>query len=152
MIMRLLALLMLLSVPAAVGWAQTPPPGRVHRCYRLSVTPWQPAVGADSNYYRVPAVVELFGDSGQIGGGALRPSIAYPYHGDFPGMPRWTRGARSLILAWSNGFAVTTIELRSSGNGWSGMATAASDARPLPPPPLPRARVTAQRVPCDAKG
>jgi hypothetical protein len=116
-------------------------------CYELTVGEWSPA---DRNpaYHRIPRRIRLDTlPASRDGGWVLSPNIAFPYHGAFPGTPRWSLVADTLRFLWSNGYQVTIVTLQQQGSLWTGEAVAESDER-VAGAPLPRAQVAARRTAC----
>ena len=121
-------------------------------CYRLTVGPWRPALGADTAYHRIPSLIRLDTRAWDARGRHLSPPMTYPAGSafGFPRTPRWEDSGDTVRLIWSNGFTPTIVTLVRSGATLVGEAVAESDARPIPPSPLPRATVTAEPVRCDS--
>jgi hypothetical protein len=149
-----LFIILILLVAVSSSGAQTvanplPPSVRAMRgCYAMTAAEWSPP-DVNAAYHRIPPLIRLDTVPSAVGGGwVLSPNIAYPYHGAFPGTPKWTFSADTLRLVWSNGFAPTLVTLVHQDSLWTGEAVGEIDAHTIPPSPLPRARVTARRVRC----
>ena len=133
---------------AVPSGAQTPDEIRsTAGCYALTMSEWSPP-DPNAAYHRIPTFVRLDTVRARLGRGwwVLSPNIAYPHHTGWP--PSWKFLRDTLLLEWSDGFQVTGVRLTRIDSGWTGEATAYSDAHPIPEPPLPRVRVTALRKPC----
>lgn len=73
---------------------------------------------------------------------------AFPNASFFPGTPRWTRQADSIVIVWSNGYQVTTVRLGATQEDeLRGTATVGSDANEFGMDP-PHASIVAPRVSC----
>jgi len=151
---RALPSVILFLIASSVGSAQAPTDSAEARvrgvagCYELTVSEWSPA-DRNAAYHRIPGRIRLDTVRAALGRGrVLSPNIAYPHHGAFPGTPNWNTTGDTLLLVWSNGFQLTIVKLENRDSVWSGEAVAESDDRPIPPQPLPRARVVARRAPC----
>jgi hypothetical protein len=121
-------------------------------CYRLTVGPWRPALGADTAYHRLPSVIRLDTLAWDAKGRHLSPRMTYPSGASFgfPRTPRWEASGDTVRLIWSNGFTPTIVTLVRTGAILVGEAVAESDDHPVPAPPLPRATVTAEPISCDS--
>jgi hypothetical protein len=121
-------------------------------CYRLTVGPWQPGLGVDAAYHRLPAAVLLDTLAWDARGRHLSPRIIYPNGSSsgFPRTPRWETSGDTTRLIWSNGFTPTIVTLVRTDATLAGEAIAESDARAAGEPPRPRAAVRADPVSCDS--
>lgn len=122
------------------------------QCYRLAIGTWQPALGVNEAYYRLPSAIRLDTLAGERIGRRLEPAMTYPHHREMRGTPYWTSAGDTVRLVWSDGFVVTGVNLVRRGDDLVGEAVAESDAHPIPPPPLPRAPITAHPMSCADAG
>jgi hypothetical protein len=147
-----LAGLILVSAAVAPPKAQraTPNPTGVSGCYRVERSEWSRSLGPDAGYHVIPAVIRL--DTIPVSGAGWRvsPDLAYAAPSQEHWVPRWTATADGVEVVWSNGYAVTKLELhRASAAELRGEATAESDAQE-DGVAFPHAPVVARRVSCSA--
>jgi hypothetical protein len=143
-LLRLVALLL-----GTAGELIAQQPSTQPQCYHLTVGPWQPPLGPDPSYHRIPSVVRLDTLAWDSTARVLEPAIAYPDRKQFPRTPRWELRGDTVRLVWSNGFTPTIVTLVRQGTGLEGEAVAESDARPST---IPRARVVAEPLGCESSG
>ena len=112
-------------------------------CYVLQRGPWTRTIGDEAAYYAPPDTVQLHADQ------RVTPTLRYS-----PGSARraraaWRRAeADSVVLTWTNGYAVARLALSTRGSVLRGEVEAISDARPIPAPPRRIAQVSARRFEC----
>lgn len=140
-----------LAVASRPGYAQATAaeaPASLAGCYELSLGTWSRPLGVNAAYHKLPLTMRLDTVGAARGGWVLRPDIAYPSGNRFPGTPRWTATADSVVLTWSNGFQSTLVRAarRHSGD-LIGVAIVGSDANEFGND-LPRAAVVARRTAC----
>ncbi|MCR4341547.1 MAG: hypothetical protein NUW01_16840 [Gemmatimonadaceae bacterium] len=144
-----------LAVASRSGHAQATAaeaPASLAGCYELSLGSWSRPLGVNATYHKLPSSVRLDTVGAARGGWVLRPDIAYPYGNRFPGTPRWTATADSVVLTWSNGFQSTLVRVARRRNGdLVGEAVVGSDANEFGND-LPRAAVVARRTACTEGG
>ena len=124
----------------------------IPQCYRLAIGAWQPGLGVNEAYYRLPSAIRLDTLAGERIGRRLEPPMTYPHHGEMRGTPYWTSAGDTVRLVWSDGLMVTAVKLVRRGDDLVGDAVAESDAHPIPAPPLPRAAITAHPMSCAEAG
>lgn len=119
-------------------------------CYDLKMGRWWPwGFGEDDMFATPPNRIKLLPERGTHGfeknGFVIREMT--PKGGDLKRFSFWQlKSSDQIDLTWTTGFSGVTLELKGKGNHMRGWAHPFWDF-----PRLPRiARVTAQRIPCDA--
>src|SRR5690348_3712262 len=94
------------------------------RCYRLDIGPWQPSLGPNGAYHRLPPVIRLDTVFWEHGARRVAPAMSYPYHAEIPRTPYWTAHDDTVRLVWSDGFNPTVVKLAGRGDDLIGEAVA----------------------------
>ena len=124
--------------------AQLAPAARqIVGCYILRIGIWTSTIGDEAAYYTPSDSVRLHTDH------RVTPTLRYSPSSAHRASATWQLAdADSVVLVWTNGFAVARLALHTGGGGLRGTLEAISDSKPMPTPPARTAPVTARRIEC----
>jgi hypothetical protein len=116
---------------------------RIAGCYVLRIGTWTRTIGDEVTYYTPPDTIQLHADY------RVTPTLRYSGNATRRAQATWRiAAADSVVLSWTNGFAVARLSLSSRGPVFRGTLRAISDAHPIPAPPPRTAPVEAHRITC----
>jgi hypothetical protein len=123
----LLAIGPLAAAQSAIAPTQAASP--ITGCYVVRLGAWSWTVGDEKGYYTPPDTIRLFSD------GHVTPTIPYTYGPD-RGWASWLLvQTDSIVIRWSNGFALAVLAVGRRNGDLRGTLEAISDAHPIPAPP-----------------